>query len=98
MAQTTFFGNRVEIPNCPICSKSIGKHNCGDEGRVYGRGAFIIKTKCIHYYHGNCCQNNSGHMPMCAACNEPFEEVERINLHHTDWWVVEAFWKNNFGT
>ena len=96
MSQKTLFGNDVKIPNCPVCKKWIGKPNCKDDEMIGSTGAFIIKTKCTHFYHGNCCKKNGKVLHECIVCSKSFKEIERINLHHTDWWVVEAFWKNNF--
>ena len=95
MSHKTFLGNKVIIPDCSVCNKWLGTPNCKAEEVINSDGAFIIKTKCCHFYHGNCCKKSGKH--ECIVCNEPFKEVERINLHHTNWWVVEAFWSNNFG-
>jgi len=85
----TAFGTKVSIPNCKVCGKWLGKSNCKDEDINTSGGAFIIKTSCNNFYHGNCYKKNDKTKLLC--------ESERINLHHSNWWIVESFWSKNFG-
>jgi len=92
----TAFGARVNIPNCIVCGNWLGKHNCEDKDVITSKGAFIMKTSCGHFFHGNCCEKKGEFLSKCIICNEPFKETERINLHHSNWWTVDSFWANNF--
>ena len=35
MKTTTWLGNKVDIPDCSICNKWLGKHNCADDDIIY---------------------------------------------------------------
>ncbi len=93
MAQTTFLGNNVNILNCSICNNWIGKHNCKNENIIFSEGATIIKTKCNHFYHKNCYKT----IDNCNLCQEQLVIDSQINLHHSNWWIVDSFWNTNFG-
>ena len=53
----------------------------------------VIKTKCNHFYHRNCYKT----IDKCSICDEQLDIVDEINLHHSEWWIVESFWEKNFG-
>jgi len=92
MKTTTWLGNKVDIPDCSICNKWLGKHNCADDDIIYNKGADIVKNTCNHYFHGNCCEL----LKICPICQKEFKIADSINIHHTDGWIVELFWVNNF--